>query len=160
MASNQTANYGLSQWERSDQVLMEDFNADNAKIDAAVKSTADAVAAEASTRTSAVSSLNYQLSRRGNCQIQTSAYVGDGSTTKELSFYTVPKLVIVIGLQAVAFFTKDSNVSFYVTSGGASAANLRVTWSGSKITFTGNDNFAAMNRSGFNYEVISFFDLS
>ena len=37
MPSNQTANYALSQWVRSDQVRMEDFNADNAKLDAALK---------------------------------------------------------------------------------------------------------------------------
>ena len=35
MPSNFTKNYSLSQWERSDKVLMDDFNADNAKIDAA-----------------------------------------------------------------------------------------------------------------------------
>ena len=38
MPSNQTPNYALNQWERDDRVLMEDFNADNAKIDAALKS--------------------------------------------------------------------------------------------------------------------------
>ena len=38
MASNQTQNYGLSQWELTDDVRMEDFNADNAKIDAALAS--------------------------------------------------------------------------------------------------------------------------
>ena len=37
MPSNQTANYALSQWVKSDQVRMEDFNADNAKLDAALK---------------------------------------------------------------------------------------------------------------------------
>lgn len=37
MPSNQTANYSLSQWVKSDQVQMEDFNADNAKVDAALK---------------------------------------------------------------------------------------------------------------------------
>ena len=37
MPSNQTANYSLSQWVKSDQVRMEDFNADNAKLDAALK---------------------------------------------------------------------------------------------------------------------------
>lgn len=37
MPSNQTANYSLSQWVRSDQVRMEDFNADNVKLDAALK---------------------------------------------------------------------------------------------------------------------------
>lgn len=36
MASNQTQNYGLSQWELTDNVRMEDFNEDNAKIDAAL----------------------------------------------------------------------------------------------------------------------------
>ena len=36
MPSNFTKNYSLSQWERSDKVLMDDFNADNAKIDAAL----------------------------------------------------------------------------------------------------------------------------
>ena len=42
MPTNRTDNYALSQWERSDRILMEDFNADNAKIDAALKAGADA----------------------------------------------------------------------------------------------------------------------
>lgn len=33
---NRTANYDLCQWEKNDQILMEDFNADNAKIEAAL----------------------------------------------------------------------------------------------------------------------------
>jgi len=36
MASNQTANFGLNQWEATDKVLREEFNADNAKIEAAI----------------------------------------------------------------------------------------------------------------------------
>ena len=36
MPTNQTANYALSQWVKPNQVKMEDFNADNAKIDAAL----------------------------------------------------------------------------------------------------------------------------
>lgn len=35
MPSNYTEHYNLSQWERADKVQMEDFNADNARIDAA-----------------------------------------------------------------------------------------------------------------------------
>ena len=41
MASNKTANYGLSQWEATDQVVRADFNSDNAKIDAAIKAAED-----------------------------------------------------------------------------------------------------------------------
>ena len=36
MASNYTENYGLCQWEATDQVLREEFNQDNEKIDAAL----------------------------------------------------------------------------------------------------------------------------
>ena len=36
MAANYTANYNLCQWEATDQVQRTDFNADNAKIDAAL----------------------------------------------------------------------------------------------------------------------------
>lgn len=41
---NQTGNYGLSQWEKSDRIQMEDFNSDNVKIDTALKGLADSVA--------------------------------------------------------------------------------------------------------------------
>ena len=42
---NQTTNYQLSQWEPTDRILMSDFNADNAKIDAALKTQAEAISA-------------------------------------------------------------------------------------------------------------------
>ena len=35
MSTNQTTNYELNQWLSIDQVVRTDFNADNAKIDAA-----------------------------------------------------------------------------------------------------------------------------
>ena len=56
MASNHTTNYNLNQWEGTDKVLRTDFNEDNAKIDAALKTNADAIAAETAARTAAVSS--------------------------------------------------------------------------------------------------------
>ena len=42
MATNHTANYELSQWLSTDQVLRTDFNADNAKLDAALAGKAEA----------------------------------------------------------------------------------------------------------------------
>ena len=77
MPSNQTPNYKLSQWERADKVQMEDFNADNAKIDVALKAQDSALAAEASARQSADAAeaqaraaLAGQLSKLGNCKKQ------------------------------------------------------------------------------------------
>ena len=50
MATNHTTNYQLNQWEATDQVLRTDFNADNAKLDAALKANADAISAETAAR--------------------------------------------------------------------------------------------------------------
>ena len=36
-----TTNYQLNQWAKSDRIMMDDFNADNQKIDAALKAVAD-----------------------------------------------------------------------------------------------------------------------
>ena len=44
---NQTANFGLSQWAMEDQIMMKDFNSDNAKIDSALKSLSTAIEAVA-----------------------------------------------------------------------------------------------------------------
>lgn len=41
---NQTSNFGLSQWEKDDRIQMEDFNADNAKIEAALTTLSGTVA--------------------------------------------------------------------------------------------------------------------
>lgn len=47
MASNYTENFGLCQWETTDQVLRTEFNEDSTKIDAALKALTDRVAKKA-----------------------------------------------------------------------------------------------------------------
>ena len=71
MASNYTTNYNLCQWQPTDQVQRTDFNADNAKLDAA-------------------------LAVR-NCQAYMISYVGDDSSTRTITFPYKPVLVIVLG---------------------------------------------------------------
>ena len=44
MATNQTTNYQLNQWEPTDAVQRVEFNADNAKLDAALNALSDQVA--------------------------------------------------------------------------------------------------------------------
>lgn len=41
---NQASNFGLSQWEKGDHIQMEDFNAHNAKIEAALTTLSGTVA--------------------------------------------------------------------------------------------------------------------
>ena len=47
MASGYTANYGLCQWQPEDKFLREEFNQDNAKLDAALKAAEDKAAEDA-----------------------------------------------------------------------------------------------------------------
>ena len=82
MATNQTTNYQLNQWEPTDAVQRVEFNQDNAKLDTALKSLADQVVqkanqsalntlisavnqkADASTVSSLSSLLNSEISQR------------------------------------------------------------------------------------------------
>lgn len=44
----ETSNYKLSQWDKTDRIEMEDFNGDNAKVDAALRSMAEQIGTKAS----------------------------------------------------------------------------------------------------------------
>lgn len=74
---NKTANFQLNQWEKTDRIMMEDFNRDNAAIDTALKSNADAVAAETAARKAA----DTELGKKAGLQlIQTVPFPEGGSS--------------------------------------------------------------------------------
>ena len=83
MSTNHTTNYDLCQWEATDQVLRTDFNADNAKLDAAI------------------GFLSEITGKCGNCQIYTTTYVGTNQYGPEhaniLTFPHKPMIVAVSG---------------------------------------------------------------
>ena len=120
MASNQTPNYGLSQWKRTDQVRMEDFNADNAKIDAAIQAVDRRVEGKADV--SAVDRLNQTVSQqvgalagKGNCHISTISYVGNGRLEQNapcsISFPKQPKLDLVFTSKGTPLFLMRPSIS-------------------------------------------------
>ena len=53
----QTEHYKLSQWEKTDRIMMDDFNRDNANIETALVSAFAAVTAETAARTADVAVL-------------------------------------------------------------------------------------------------------
>lgn len=70
---NQTENYQLNQWDKNDRIQMEDFNADNVKIDAALQAISDA-----------------------GLKIITGSFSGTGTTgTRSYSIGAKPKLLFV-----------------------------------------------------------------
>lgn len=74
---NKTANFQLNQWEKTDRIMMEDFNRDNAAIDTALKGNADAVAAETAAREAADTALG---KKAGLQLIQTVPFPEGGSS--------------------------------------------------------------------------------
>ena len=77
-----TTNYQLNQWAKSDRVMMDDFNADNEKLEAVLAAHAAALAG------------------CGNCKIEYGTYHGkgthgDGKNCNKLTFSGQPLLVIV-----------------------------------------------------------------
>ena len=83
-----TTNYQLNQWAKSDRIMMDDFNSDNAKIDAALKANADAIAA-----------VGYV----------TGTYTGTGSYPRTISLGFQPKAVV---LTTYTGYTNNSGSPF------------------------------------------------
>ena len=155
MFLNQTANYGLTQWEATDRILMEDFNSDNTKTDAALKENADNIAA-----------LETAVAEKGNCQFSYGTYTGSGTYgtghPTKLTFPFEPKLVIIQNMAAAATDTSGSSqygryimflirplTSYYFNSGSFSA---KITWSGKTVSWTSTDGAAyQLNVSGNTY---------
>ena len=156
MPSNQTANYALNQWSRTDQVRMEDFNADNAKIDAALKAEADA-------RTAAV----VGLAQSRNCQVYYTTYVGTGSAgsgaPNRMTFPAKPFFVRVAGSG-----TYDFTAIYGQTITTAKAASgkddiMMLTWSGNTLIWYETSNYSAdpghqLNEKGETYYVFAVLD--
>ncbi len=166
MPTNKTPNYQLSQWERDDKVQMEDFNADNAKIDAALSGKAEASAVEGLSQTVAalsqtVSGHTSALSGKGNCRIYTTSYTGTGvygpSNPNSLSFPQSPTVVFVAGPYGHhATFTRNMTFS-HTTSNMGESWKLTVSWSGNSLEwYTTNVAAGQLNSAGDRYTVIAF----
>ena len=84
----ETGNYQLKQWEKTDRIQMEDFNADNAKTDQALARQRDDLVA-----------LTAAVALCGNCKMVYGSYTGTGkygsANPNQLSFAHKPILVLV-----------------------------------------------------------------
>lgn len=157
MPTNFTENYQLSQWVKSDQVLMEDFNTDNAKLDAALKAEADARAAETAALTAA-------LTGKGNCRIEVQTYIGTATaygTAKRLTFSARPAFVFIMGQRDVRWLNGLSDYPLFL--GGYEAVNYQLTltpgpfhWEGNTAVMGPGDPRITMNLKDDHYFVIAF----
>ena len=112
MASNQTANFGLNQWEATDKVLREEFNADNAKIDAA-------------------------LAVMGNCKIVSGSYIGTGTcgaaNPVTLSFEGRP--LLVFAASSLSFCALRGQNFSTVLNGKAATEYVNLVWGENSVSW-------------------------
>ena len=71
-----TTNYQLNQWAKSDRIMMDDFNADNQKIDAALKAVAD-----------------------GGAKLAVGTYNGNDETSQTITLPFTPKAVLICPME-------------------------------------------------------------
>ena len=157
MATNHTANYQLNQWEPTDQVLRTDFNADNSKIDAALKSLSTTVQQHTTQLTQQAS----QLAARGNVTYEAITYVGTGlGQTSSLTFEKKPLMLEIRGETEATMlsFLYGETYTIGYCQGGTNG--IRITWSGNSVSWvtTSNNVAAQCNTKGETYLVLALLD--
>ena len=112
-----TAQFGLNQWEMSDRIQMDDFNADNAKIEAAL------------------AARNYRF--------YTASYTGDGNGTKTWTFPSKPVFVVIIKQSPAATTSECGSMTVLIrdfsigyTQAGSNTYQLMVTCGEKSVTAT------------------------
>ncbi len=153
MASNYTENFGLCQWEATDQVLRTDFNEDNQKIDRALEE--DAVA---------ITALTSQLAQKGNCRIEMRSYVGNGqygqTTPNHLTFSSTPAALLITGNKAICLARGGDKVGTIAVSStfGSGVTALDFSWSGNTVSYYSTSNATTqLNDNNQSYWAIAFF---
>ena len=168
MATNQTANYDLNQWLSTDQVQRTDFNADNAKLDAALAGKAEAetvsalqTAVAAKAEQTAVDALSAQVAALP--RIAAGTYVGTGTSDSSgpcrLDFTDSlgrpPQLVVVrpqAGMGDGLVLLQGMTESMDALSGNyGSGSNNTVSWSGASVSWYAQYAASQFNTKGETY---------
>ena len=151
MPSNQTPNYALNQWERDDRVLMEDFNADNAKIDAALAAQAGVLAAHSE-----------MLSKLSNCRVHLTSYTGNGicdlAHSPRVPLPAVPKILLVLNNYNMLLHVPETG-NYSTILSQSNGCFMGVSWDGTTAVleqYTSNRS-SLMNGSG-KYYVLAFYE--
>ena len=110
-------NYQLNQWEKSDRILMDDFNADNQKIDTAL-----------GTR---------------NCRFYTSTYNGTGEAEATFTFPGKPILIVISSASMVSIAVRSAEYGNTLIPNGF--YQFKSTWSEKSVLFTNTNNDALVS---------------
>ena len=160
-----TTNYQLPQWELDDFIKMNDFNAMTQALDTALKTDADALSTEQTTRARAIGALAAALGTAGqNCRIAYGTYTGTGTVgSANPTLLTLPFNPMIVLIRAVS-----ASASLYTTvllrgCTGAMAVcgdmyGMLVQWGEKSVSwYTSETDYAAWqdNLSGVTYAYVA-----
>ncbi len=184
MASNYTTNYQLNQWELADAVQRVEFNQDNAKVDAALKSLSDQVVqkanqsalntvisavnqkADASTLSSlsqTVAELSGQVAACGNCKIEFFTYTGTGTSGSgnptRITFSHPPVLFLLLGgISTSSFWAFGAqNMPYLYIDFSQNTMSYDANWNGNQVSFHSSRADWQFNEFGTTYYVFALF---
>lgn len=127
-----TQHYQLNQWAADDQVLRTDFNADNAKIDAA-------------------------LAGKGNCRLYTGSYVGTGTKEQSFTFPAKPYFAAIMG--GSFFIIMAYGITSTVALSSFRQTSVDIAWTGNTASWeVHNYDQDACNLENVTYQVIALLD--
>ena len=165
MASNYTTNYNLCQWQPTDQVQRTDFNADNAKIDAALAAKADQTSLDSLEQTvnqmsSTISSHAAQMAKLGNCEIYTTSYTGHdkcgSGNLSSLTFPAKPVLVLIVEADTLRWLWMYRDIP--ISQSTLSNYQVGITWGSNSISWFANEILGQMEVRNKLYRVYALLD--
>ena len=156
---DKTTNFELNKWAETDRIMMDDFNSDNTKIDAALtelNATAEGHSTVLAEHTAAIPKL-------GNCQIYTTSYLGNGESgsanRNTLNFPHRPVVVMIFSNYMQFIGNPDCGQAIVTSSSNVHYLNF-CSRSGTSFSWYIESNNATMqmNTSGVMYYVVAFLD--
>ena len=135
-----------SRWAGTDRILVEEFNDNWDKIDAALQTA---------------------LAAAGNCSVETYTYTGTGTyganTPTVIAFPKKPAAVLIFGYNFLALLTDKASdiisLSWFANGSDVFFQSLRAAWQGGTLTFYDTDNANDQgNGNGRLYQVIALYN--
>ncbi len=118
---NKTANFDLPQWEKSDFIQMDDFNAAFGKLDGALKTQADALAGKAGGEDLAAVRQEIVETRAANCLVKLAGPIVTAADNAEMNFD-----LSQVDMSKVAAL-------FFTFCAGSSSGNMEISVNGTSL---------------------------
>ena len=162
-----TTNYNLNQWDAADPIRREDFNADNAAIDAALNAIKNAEEEDVQSLSETVAAVAAGLGTGGeNARVAWGSYIGNDQAgpnyPSSLSFDFKPVWVYIVGYSSQSRNLYEGVFLRPSVWGSGYADSLSLTWTDRGVSWYAPDGVSVgqsscqLNMRNYTYHYIVF----